>query len=78
MDIYSYHEGEEISESVEYGFPTKINFCGVKAPLLATLPPSLIERLFGKGIKRGKAPLRISLPSPAKNTSPYHGERDKE
>jgi len=48
-----------------------------KKPSLTYTPPSFIERLFSKGIKRGSAPLRISLPSHAKNTSPYHGERDK-
>ena len=55
MDIYSYHEGEEILE-------------GGEAPLLPT-PPSLIDGLFSKGIKGGEAMIRrcsyhISLPSP--------------
>jgi len=35
-----------------------------RSPSITYTPPSLIERLFSKGIKRGLAPLRISLPSP--------------
>jgi len=31
----------------------------------------------GEILERGEAPLRNSLPSHAKNISPYHGERDK-
>jgi len=34
-------------------------------------------KAFIKGIKRGKVPLTNPPPFHAKNTSPYHGERDK-
>ena len=54
MDIYSYHEG---------GRDFREGRIWCKSPSLTYTPP-LIERLFSKGIKRGEAPLRISLPSP--------------
>ncbi len=57
--------GKEILERGKYG---------VKTPLLPILPSSLIERLFSKGIKRGEAPLRISLPSPLMKGRGIKGE----